>query len=312
MQNTGMDLPLARGLLDNMATPGVRFTPPLDMRRNIRAVERLPPMPDMARRILALAADSRAGARELAVVVEQDPSLTAQVIRWASSPFYGYAGRLSSVQEAIARVLGYDLVMNLALGLATVKPLRVPANGPIGLRAFWRHATYSAALVQELARRMPVGKRPHPGTAYLVGLLYDLGFLLLGHLFPKEFAYLNRLIEANPEIPVIRLERFALGVDHGLLGLWLMEAWEMPAELNAVLIEHHNPEYRGEHAGYVLLAFVADRLLAHAGVGVGVDDDIPAPVLEALGLSWIEADEALDTILGGSDDLEALSRQIAA
>jgi len=86
--------------------------------RRIQKVYELPPMPDLGRRILDLQSDSHADARKLAAIVQLDPSLAAQVIRFASSSYYGYTGRITNIQEAIARVLGYDMVFNLSLGLA--------------------------------------------------------------------------------------------------------------------------------------------------------------------------------------------------
>ena len=57
--------------------------------RRIEQVYELPPMPDLGRRILELQSDPNAGARELANIVQLDPSLAAQVIRYASSSYYG-------------------------------------------------------------------------------------------------------------------------------------------------------------------------------------------------------------------------------
>ena len=45
----------------------------------------------MADEILRLRADPSAVAKDLASVVEKDPSLAAQVISWAQSPYYANA-----------------------------------------------------------------------------------------------------------------------------------------------------------------------------------------------------------------------------
>lgn len=55
-------------------------------------------------------------------MVETDPALAAQVVSWAASPYYASPGKIRSVEDAIVRVLGFDLVINLALGLALGKP----------------------------------------------------------------------------------------------------------------------------------------------------------------------------------------------
>lgn len=111
-------------------------TPLLDIKSRIEALEQLPAMPGVARQIIQLRATPNAGVDALSKIVENDPSLAAQVLRYARSPLYAYRGKIDSVHTAIARVLGYDMVLNLALGIATAKPFKVPRKGPLGLDAF--------------------------------------------------------------------------------------------------------------------------------------------------------------------------------
>lgn len=63
-------------------------------------------------------------------MVETDPALAAQVVSWAASPYYASPGKIRSVEDAIVRVLGFDLVINLALGLALGKTLSLPKDHP--------------------------------------------------------------------------------------------------------------------------------------------------------------------------------------
>lgn len=76
------------------------------------------PLPETARRIIRLRTDPNSVMADLVDIVESDPSLAAQVISWASSSFYAAPGRVNSVYDAISRVLGFDMVMNLAMGLS--------------------------------------------------------------------------------------------------------------------------------------------------------------------------------------------------
>ena len=49
--------------------------------------------------------------------METDPALAAQVVVGRPRPTAA-PGKIRSVEDAIVRVLGFDLVINLALGLA--------------------------------------------------------------------------------------------------------------------------------------------------------------------------------------------------
>ena len=85
----------------------------------------IPPLPQTAQKIIKLRVDPNASVDDITGLVETDPALAAQVVSWAASP-YAAPGKIRSVEDAIVRVLGFDLVINLALGLALGKSLSLP------------------------------------------------------------------------------------------------------------------------------------------------------------------------------------------
>ena len=88
----------------------------------------IPPLPETAQKIIKLRVDPNATVDDITGVVDTDPALAAQVVSWAASPYYAAPGKIRSVEDAIVRVLGFDLVINLALGLALGKTLSLPAS----------------------------------------------------------------------------------------------------------------------------------------------------------------------------------------
>jgi HD-like signal output (HDOD) protein len=284
----------------------------MDIARQLHAIKDLPPMPKMAQEIFRLSSNPYAGARELAAIVQLDPSLAAQVMRYAASPFFSYQGKVDSIQTAISRVLGYDMVMNLALGLATAKPFRVQRTGPLGLDNFWRHATYTAAIAQALCNEVPAGQRPKPGLCYLAGLLHNFGHLLLGHLFKQEFLMLNEEVKKHPEKAVVDIEQKLLGIDHTEIGVWLMQAWGLPEEVIVATQEHHNPAYTGPFSQYSEIVMVADHMLRSHGMGDAPTDELPHTVLESLGLTEVQTLQVMNRVLEGCEGLNAMAQQLAA
>jgi len=258
--------------------------PLLDIKLRISRLKRLPPMPEMARRIVQLNSQPNSSVKDLVSVVELDPSLTMQVMRYASSPFFGYRGKVDSVHTAISRVLGYNMVMNLALGVTAAKSFKIPKNVPLGLEAFWRHAVYSAALVQALSTALPAEIRPPAGLAYLAGLLHNFGHLLLGHLFKQEFLLLNKFIAREPARSVVDIEKEVLGADHTRIGAWLMKAWNLPEEVIVATREHHNEYYQGPHAVYSQLVMLSDLLLKQYDVSSEGPGEIPDSIMQMLEL----------------------------
>ena len=272
----------------------------------------LPAMPEMAGRLLRLRSQPHADADDLARVIELDPALAAQILRCARSALFCYRGKVTNVRDAISRVLGFSMSLNIAVGISTSGVFDYPAGGRIGRDRIWRHAVYCAATVQILARAIPARSRPSTATAYLAALLHDFGYLLLGHCFPDQHRALNHEATAQPEARLVALERRLLGVEHGALAAWLMRAWDMPEEIVVTQLEHHNTGYRGPLAVYPRLVMLANRLLAEHGIGDAHHHYSPRMLLRALRLTEDQAQTAIHTVISEAPQLESLARRFAA
>ena len=274
-------------------------------------VEGLPAMPEMAQRILHVAGDANSTAQDLAKAIEIDPSLSAQVISYATSAFYGYRGDITSVRDAISRVLGFELVANIAVGISLGTTFKVPAEGPIGLSAFWRHAVYTSALAERLCKVVPRDRQVRPGTAYLSGLLHDFGYLVLGHILPAAFDALNQSITANSTLNVTRVESLVLGVSHTDIGARLLQRWKLPEEAVVAAQYHHTSDYRAEDAVYAHLISLAEGLLHQHSV-VSDADTVPSEITPALlGLDAAAIEKAAQPVLDACAELDILSQLLS-
>ncbi len=295
---------LPQWTLDAINSKPQGVTPPLDMREAISQIRALPPLPGSALKIINLIADPKADVDHLVEIVEYDPFLTAQIIRWASSSLYGYRGKITTVHDAIIRVLGFNFVLDLALGLAVLSPLKAPNDGVIGTRMFWIHALASCRLMLKLAERMPAETGINPQEVFLAGLLHNIGFPLMGHQFLNEFNQLETMINANPSLPIFHLESFAFGVNHAQIGAWLMNTWSMPKMITDIVYHHHNPYYRGDNFKLNLLTYLNDYLLGLIGIGDAANQICYDDCWSLLGLESVVGHEVL-ALLGG--EIEAIT-----
>lgn len=274
-------------------------------------VKGLPAMPEMARRILHVTGDANATAQDLAKVIEVDPSLSAQIISYATSAFYGYRGDITSVRDAIARVLGFEVVANIAVGISLGTTFKVPVAGPIGLNAFWRHAVYTSALAERLCKALPRDRQARPGTAYLGGLLHDFGYLVLGHVLPKAFEALNQNIAANPNLNVTMIESMIVGMSHTEIGARLLQQWKLPEEAVTAVRYHHTPDYRAEDAVYAHMISLAEGLLQRQGA-ISDADAAPHEITHALlGLDTAVIEKATQPVLDACAELDILSQLLS-
>lgn len=268
----------------------------------------IPVLSDTAKKVLRLRTDPLAGVDELTAIVETDPPLAAQVMSWAVSPYYAAPGKIRSIEDAIVRVLGFDLVINLALGLSLGKSLPLPKDRPLHRTPYWHQAIYTAALIEGLARAMPADNKPENGLAYLSGLLHNLGFALLAHAFPAYFSLVCRSLEVNLHLSHSVVEHHLLGTTREQMGAWLMQCWHIPDELVFALRYQDDPSYQGAHAHYPNLNYLAQRLLAQQGIGYTQDNGIPDALLQRLDLPADSAQQALQRVLDAEQALQELAQ----
>ena len=124
----------------------------------------------------------------------------------------------------------------------------------------------------------------------------------------------RRIIVPIPVVvqPILDQEMAVLGIEHGELGVWLLERWNMPEEILIAVRHHHHENYDGPHAVYPRLALLADRMLKGHGIGDAPSHDLPAYLLEVLGLQEIQTVMVMGRILEGIEGLNVMARNLAA
>jgi HD-like signal output (HDOD) protein/prolyl-tRNA editing enzyme YbaK/EbsC (Cys-tRNA(Pro) deacylase) len=289
----------------------VRNFTQLRVKQRLEETLELPPLSDTAQRIIKLRVNPNADISDLAQIVETDPSLAAQVVSWAASPYYSAPGKIKSIHDAIVRVLGFDMVLNLALGLSLGKAMTIPKEGPHGSLPYWQQAVYMAATIEGLVTAIPRDHRPSFGMAYLCGLLHNFGYLIMAEVFPPYFHNYCELADANPHVDHQAVERHLLGVTREQLAASLMSLWSMPEEVVVGLRHQNNPHYQGEYAVYAKLIFVAQRLLHQHNIGRGPKMAIPAQVFADLHLDPEKADATVTNIIESSDDLKHIAHELS-
>ncbi len=266
-----------------------------------------PPLQETATQIIKLRVDPNADINDLSRIVEADPSLAAQVVSWAASPYYGAPGKIKSVHDAIVRVLGFDLVLNLALGLALGRTIKLPADRVQEITPFWQQAVYTSATIEGLVTAINPNDRPSFGLSYLSGLLHNFGYLVLAEVFPPHFSNICRYMEVNPHVSHHAIEEHLIGVSREQIAAWLMKMWNMPEEIYVGLRQQHNPDYKGDHAVYANLIYMTLRLLKDRGIGDGPMEDIPDDMYERLKLDPEKAELVVNHVIESADELEGLA-----
>lgn len=254
----------------------------LKIQRRLDKTIELPPLSSSARRLMELRTNPNANLNDLVEIIEADPSLTASILRWAGSAFYTNVVGVTSIKDAVGRIMGFDLVLNLAMGMTLGGSISKPNDHPDGFMDYWHQAVWMAYASATICSSIPARDRPSYGMTYLLGLLHNFGYLVLNHTFPPYFKLACRQWEANRHLDTNVVEIKLLGITREQIAAELFECWEMPEELIVAVREQKNPDYDGEFHKYVDILKAARCLLNELGFPAGVEVGSSAPYLEKL------------------------------
>lgn len=274
----------------------------------VRQLQSLAPLPVVAQRLLADLDRKDLSLGQLSEVIEMDPALTARIVGLANSAYFANRQPVYSVSDAVGRVLGLDMVRNLALGIVLSGAFDTKACRAFEVERFWFTAMGTATLAVPLAGLIR-GKVPVDGEwAYLAGLLHELGLLALCALFPAEMSRV--LAQADPEKPLAVRTRQALGIDAMEAGAVLARRWQLPESVAVVMAHYDTPGYQGPHSQLSALVGLAACLAASLYQGHD-DPELRRPWLLALGLGEADIISLLQRSQPRVDALRTLARQLA-
>jgi len=292
--------------LDSIGVTLSRFTAQR-LQERLDQTLHIPPLPEAARRIIELQNNPNFDLADLVRIIETDPSIAARIMGWANSAFYSPNPPASTIDDAVMRVLGFDTVMSMALGMALGQTLRMPAAQVRGLPTFWLEAVFTAAAMEALTRHMPRASRPASGLCYLTGLLANFGTLVVGHVFPHQYQTICNLQEANRHLPHTHVDQYVLQMPREVLTSALLECWSLPEAVTDAVRFQHVPDYRGANATYARLLGLTRNLLGTQGI-TDQPPELPDPTeLEDLGLTQEALSEVLRQLNESSAQLDDLA-----
>jgi HD-like signal output (HDOD) protein len=202
--------------------------------------EDLPTLPTIVLQLHRALDDPRAGPARVAQVIEQDPALTTRLLRVVNSALYSSGGpRLTSVHAAVSK-LGMNQVRATCLVLAVVKAFG-KRTGHFDHEEFWSHSATVAELASRLWARVGKNRAVTAEDAYVVGLLHDVGLLIIDQHFPDE---LNELLVTRDDdaSPLSLLEEAQMGIDHGAVAGLLLGRWSLPTFIADAISHHNHPQ----------------------------------------------------------------------
>ncbi len=274
----------------------------------IARIERLPSPSVVAVRLLQATQSTETAVRDIVGIVSQDPAIAARVLSLCRRCHRGLSVEVDSVERAVV-LLGFDEIRGAALSVELAGLLGTEEGNDLGDR-LRRRSVVVASLARIAADRLPALDRIEPATAFLAGLLHDLGHLALHAAIPEaleRIAESARLGDTDFDATLRRV----VGVDGPIVGARVAARWGLPAALRRTIgpAGHDESVLAGEGQSLERLVALADLVARRHGLG-SIGRRPTEAAVRALESSLGLEPDALDAILPEAVDLAARSAEL--
>ncbi len=241
----------------------------IDPKELVEKVRNIKPLSEATRKLLVLMGQPNHQIRDLVRIVENEPALTANVLRVANSATFALNRKLATLAEA-ASYLGYMHIVGIALSTSGQEVYNAELKGYDGSRGdLGRHCLWTALAAKELAG---LADDVHQGLAFTSALLHDIGKVVISDFLPDYAAEMAQRLETADVSDYLAAEREVLGTDHCAVGCLLAEHWQLPESLQMGIAHHHSPrEADAEWQATVYVVHMADMMAMMSGHGTGTD-----------------------------------------
>ena len=207
-------------IIDSLISP--------DLEKLLISCTNLPSLPAVALNIIDASKDPDISLHEISAIISTDPAICAKLLKIANSPLYSQRRKSENIREALT-LLGFNAALTIALSFSLLQSLGRNKNH----ETFWKRSIISASIARILGTKLGVTKLE---DLFLASLLQDIGILVMQCLdespYPEDSNGLQHVERINLELEV-------LGLEHSLIGAWLLKHWNLPSYLiNSVMYSH--------------------------------------------------------------------------
>jgi len=205
----------------------------------LKKIKQLPPLPESALQIEAVYQDPDSTFNDMVKILEKDPLLTADILKAANSPLYGFSREINTINQAVG-LFGMGTVRGFALASIVKKSFTLDLS-PYGIDGdiFSALSKKQHALVTSWCLRK---------EAKLLGILSPAAFLVeIGKVLIAQQIMANNSQEKFKEAlislgDVEAAEREVVGVDTPEVSATIFEHWRFEAGLVETIRNCLNPE----------------------------------------------------------------------
>ncbi|MGK0341597.1 MAG: HD-like signal output (HDOD) protein [Candidatus Azotimanducaceae bacterium] len=195
--------------------------------------------------ILDIITDDDVDLEQLALFIEESPSLAATIIGLANSAYFSAPTTIYNVSDAIIKVLGMRMVRSIVLSMVLGRSLDLSQCPSFNVVAYWADALTVARFCQILTINSDFKKLVSSDQIYLCALLSNFGRLVLIHHYPREMDEILTECEGDLLLEVEQQDK-RLGITQSEAGVLLGRRWHLPTLVINTMHHCLTPDYEGQ------------------------------------------------------------------
>ena len=154
----------------------------MEIREIVGNVRSIFSLPEAVIRINELIESGDTCNTEIERVILNDPALTAKLLKFANSTYFGFSGKVDTVQRAVS-IIGHKELRNLAIAASVTATFKDIPSNLLNMDTFWQHSVACGVIARLLASDVENRER-----FFIARLLHAVGSLILRHPVPKDSA----------------------------------------------------------------------------------------------------------------------------
>ncbi len=238
----------------------------------IKKIKDLPTISTVAMQINDEVKKESLTSKSLAALINQDPSLTAKLLKLSNSAYYGLVKQVTTMEKAVT-VLGLNTIQSLALTVSVYKVFKA-GSGQFDFPGLWLHSLGCGVA----AKNLVLGGAPALAEqAFVCGIIHDVGKIALADMLPEEMAAMIALI-TDKGISQQEAETEIFGFSHQKIGGRMAASWNFPDNYVFTVKSHHNDfplREQDDPDGTILgqAVLVGNKIAKSLGFGHSTDPD---------------------------------------
>ena len=209
----------------------------LSLEKLINRSGKLGSLPAIVYRVFEVMDDQKSTATQIGRVINDDPALTARLLKLVNSPFYGFTGKVDTVYRAVA-LIGHKELRSVVVAASAIKVFDGIPSDLVSMPVFWKRSLATAVVARVLA----AFKREKEIERYFIaGLLHDIGSLLLYLQLPDEMKRVLQM-QSDEAVDLCKAEKDVMGYDHAEVGGELLKKWNLPVVICNSVRFHEYPQ----------------------------------------------------------------------